>query len=734
VSSRRVRVAFLWHMHQPYYRDLLTGRASLPWVRLHAVKDYHAMPAILARYPEVRVTFNFVPSLVRQIGEYTEDGLRDDFWDRTVVPAADLTADDRTFLLRNFFMTNWDLVIRRNPRYGELLEKRGFNPDERALNRAVTLFTAQDMLDLQVWFNLAWIHPIYFEEDADLAALLNRGRFFSEDDKKRVLDKQLDIMGRVVPLCRKLAEEGQIELSTTPFFHPILPLVMNTGNARESLPGLELPSPPFSRPEDVSLQLDRAVAFHAETFGRPPEGLWPSEGSVSEDILDMVIEQGFRWMATDEDILFRSFSGGGDRHVTADERSRFLYRPFRAVRGGRSLAMVFRDHALSDAIGFTYGRWEAAQAAQDLIGRIGSVAGSGEGGGEPLVTIILDGENPWEYYPDQGYPFLRELYRGLSRSTSVRAVTVGEGVAGSPEGDNIPRLFAGSWINHNFQIWIGHPEDRKAWEHLNRARAVIDRMGADDADAVERRRKALEEILIAEGSDWCWWYGDENSSGNDEAFDELYRRHLMNVYTLAGLPVPDELKVTIFSGRRVIVPITRIYSFINPTIDGRVSSYFEWLAAGEYFIAERGATMHRADRALAAIYFGFNLGTLFVRADFAMKVLAADLPAYTFNIHFLRPRRLRLEIPAAPPGQAVSPRIIPMEGEASPPQDGIRAAVGDILEAALPFDALGAKTGDTVDFFVSLSRDGRELGHWPERGFLSVMVPAEDFEEKSWSI
>lgn len=738
MPSPKARVAILWHMHQPYYRDLLTGRCSLPWVRLHAVKDYHPMGVILSRFPGVHVTINVVPSLIKQILEYTEEGLRDDFWDVTAVRADELDAEQRSFIIRNFFMANWNLAIKPNQRYAELLEKRGFSPTGEEVERAAEIFSVQDILDLQVLFNLVWFHPIEIEQDQRLSGLIKRGRNFTEDDKNYILDRQLEIMNGIVPLYRELRESGQIEISTSPFYHPIMPLLLNMESAREAMPSVELPSPIFSSPEDAALQLDRAIEYHREIFGEKPRGLWPSEGSVSEDIVPLVIDRGFTWMASDEDILYRSRGIDQDsRPLCEKSRCRLLYRPYILERDGRSLSMVFRDHLLSDNVGFTYGHWDPAAAAADLAGEFQNIAGKCAGMGfEPLISIILDGENPWEYYPAQGYPFLCELYGKLEKSSSLRAVTVSEALAESTPADDISRLFAGSWINHNFQIWIGHAEDRRAWEMLSRTRDVLDELKRAPAGSDgENYKKAQEEILIAEGSDWCWWYGDENSSGNDEAFDELFRGHLQNVYKIAGKDVPDELKVTVFTGKREWVPITKIYSFINPVIDGRVSSYFEWLAAGEYSIDYHGTMMHRADIIISAVYFGFNAENLFIRIDPSVKIMANDTGKYVFTIHFLRPNRARLEIaPVADGSPGLSFKLSDREEEAPAEKEGLSAAIRDVLEVSVPFGLLGADIGEQVDFFVSLAREGHALGHWPHQGYLSVSVPSEDFEEKIWSI
>jgi alpha-amylase/alpha-mannosidase (GH57 family) len=726
-------VAILLHMHQPYYRDLLSGSSMLPWVRLHAVKDYHAVARILLGHPGVRVTINYVPSLLAQIREYTDQGLRDLFWEATQVPADGLSLAQRVFLLKNFFMVNWNMMLKPIPRYAALLEKRGYHPGPGDLERSAGIFSVQDCLDLQVLFNLVWFHPLHLAEDAELLRLRQKGRRFTEEEKAYVLARQLALMGEVIPLHRTLLETGQAEISTTPYYHPILPLLIDQHAAWEAMPDLPMPSPPFQWREDADLQLERAVAFHREVFGRPPAGLWPSEGSVSEELIPLVIRHGFSWLASDEEILYRSLNLNPSHPLSEDQRCDLLYRPYLLEREHGRVAIVFRDHQIADAIGFTYGHWDPRTAADDLAGRFTHIAQRCRRGHRPLIPVILDGENPWEYYRDQGHPFLEALFRNLESSSRFRTVTFSQGAEEFRSGSAIGRLFAGSWINHNFQIWIGHPEDRRAWELLAKARRVLEELRRERGEEDPVYRRALEEILIAEGSDWCWWYGEENDSGNDEAFDELYRLHLQNVYTLAGRPVPDELKVTIFTSKKGIVPIIKIFSFINPTIDGRVTSYFEWLAAGEYPILPQGGAMHRAGHLLAGIWFGFNADHLFIRIDPVSGIMANDIGAYRFSIHFLKPHATRVDVvpdPAAPPRATVtnSPVQGPGRGEV------IQAAVRDIVEASIPFAFLSARPDDVVEFFISLSREDQQLGVWPYQGYLRVTVPGRDFEEKSWAL
>ena len=467
-----VSLAFFWHQHQPYYPNDLTGENEFPWVRLHGTKDYWGMARHIQEVPEFRCTINLVPSLLVQLLKYTDGGGSDRHLNVSRMPADGLSHADALYLLDHFFMANADSMIRPSPRYHELFLKRRVGTDsaESALSR----FSVRDLRDLQVWSNLAWMHPILFEIDPELCEFKHKGESYSEADKAWLLDKQLDVLRKIIPLHRQLAEGGQVELTTTPFYHPILPLLWDKRLARQAMPGCELPKHLDSYRDDAIEQLRRAVAFHEQLFGEKPRGMWPSEGSVAQEIIGAIADVGIEWIATDEEILMASTGGRVSRDPHGHLRHpELLYRPWLAADGDQQLQMIFRDHGLSDLIGFQYQRADYVTAAMDLLGRVEEIGRATEqlNGGRPtLVPIILDGENCWEYYHDGGVTFLRTLYHEAARRGSINPVRIGEHLREHPATDRIDRLFAGSWISHNFAIWIGHHEDRTAWDLLHDAR------------------------------------------------------------------------------------------------------------------------------------------------------------------------------------------------------------------------------------------------------------------------
>jgi alpha-amylase/alpha-mannosidase (GH57 family) len=718
------RVALLWHMHQPFYQDLVTGEHILPWVRLHALKDYYGMAALLREFPGVKATFNLVPSLLVQVEAFARGEARDRSLELSLKPANELTAADAAFMRAHFFHAQRQRMIDPYPRYAELLSRRDGS------------YSVEDLRDLQVWHKLAWIDPLYLESDPRCRTLLARGRRFGEDDKVVLRQIELEILNRVIPEYADGVGRGQIEVSASPFYHPILPLLCDTDIYLRTHPDAPRPRTRFAHPEDAAEQLTRAAACHEQRFGRRPEGLWPSEGSVSDAMIPLAAAAGFRWMATDELILARTlgatFSRDAHGHLEQPER---LYQPYRVRAGAASIACVFRDHVLSDLIGFTYSGWGPEAAADDMVGRLleaGRRYQARGGRGEAVVSIILDGENAWEHYEGGGRPFLRALYGRLSGHRELQTVTMSEAcAAASPE---LNGIFPGSWIDGNFYIWIGHADDRKAWGQLAEAREAL---GRAQGPAVQIEA-AREEIFVAEGSDWCWWYGDDHSSAHDLEFDDLYRLHLRNAYRLMELPVPDELFVSNISHVAAPPAQTDPTALITPVLDGVETSYFEWLGAGSLEVRTAAGAMHQIDRPepiCTSVRFGVDHGSLYVRLDGRRPMRELLAGGYEISLKFLTPPGVRLSI------RRSLGRLTALLWDREPSEpvwrergSGQAAAVdGDILEVAVPFADLKAGPGDPIAFFVAVYGErNAELERHPSHRPIELAVPDALFEARFW--
>ncbi len=751
-------LAFFWHQHQPYYPDDVGGQNPMPWVRLHGVKDYCGMALHLLEFPEMRCTINLVPSLLVQIQAYVDGKTTDRPLEISRIPAGSLSEADCLFLLDNFFMANPQHMIRPFARYHELYLRRatGQNTAREALRR----FKEHDLRDLQVWFNLAWVHPLAVERDPELREMIAKGRLFSEEDKNRLLDKHLEIMREIIPLHRKLMESGQVELTTTPFYHPILPLLLDKKLAREAMPDVKLPRHTGGYPEDAAVQVRRAVEYHTRVFGKAPIGMWPAEGSVAQPMIPLLADHGLRWIATDEEILCQATQGfiSRDNHGLV-RNPELLYRPYKVKEGDKELSIVFRDHALSDMIGFHYQRSRGEDAAEAFLRHLHNIRQAIGKEQTPLVSVILDGENCWEHYPDQGVPFLRALYRRCTQTAGVRTVKVGEHLEQHPPHDTLPHLFAGSWINHNFHIWIGHEEDVAAWDALHRTREYLRqrgargegrgaREGADVAAGVTSSQGtppsslpltprpsplalAWEEMYIAEGSDWFWWYGDDHVSAQNDVFDQLFRKHLQNVYLLLGDKPPSELERPISRhGQRNLHSLPR--AFLEVKVDGR-ETFFEWLSAGRYTSQnERGTMAMGARGPIRDVYFGFDLKNLFVRVDFDGPALTVLADFDTLRVVFIEPSGIELRIEQ--PGKAGQQVTLFHEGVVWPLPAPVEVGVAKIFEVGIPFGNLGIVALQPFQFYVDLLAGKQSRDRAPLEGSIGLTCPSVDFERLMWDV
>lgn len=726
-----VSLALMWHQHQPYYPDDVAGENPMPWVRLHGTKDYLGMALHLEEIPEFRCTINLVPSLLVQIEAYVH-GAVDKHLRVSRVPAGGLEHEDALYLLDNFFMAHADAMIRPHPRYHELYQQRGLGVD--TAQQALPRFRERDLRDLQVWSNLSWMHPLLFEKDPELAEFKAKGRRYTEEEKHWLLDKQRELLSQIIPLHRKLADRGQVELTTTPFYHPILPLLFDKRLAREAMPDVNLPAYRDGYPEDAEVHVKRAVDSHRKHFGERPRGMWPSEGSVCQAMIPLLARQGIQWIATDEEILGCSTHGKVGRdsrgHVRHPE---LLYRAWKVSEGGHDLGIVFRDHSMSDQVGFHYQRSPGPAATADFLGKLHAIGDACRHNPATLVPVILDGENCWEYYPDGGVSFLRSLYQGAVRDQRIKPVTVGEFLRDHPPSDTVPRLFSGSWISHNFAIWIGHPEDNRGWDALHATRQFLVRESNEGRQDPATVARAWDEIYIAEGSDWFWWYGDDHSSALDALFDHLFRKHLRNVYTLLGHEPPGNLFTPISQAASHRPIHDQPNSFLRVKVDGR-SSYFEWINAARYVCGNERGTMTLVSRGpLQSIWFGFDAERLLIRVDTEGGPAEERLAeAGLLRIGFVDPAEWEVVVQVPSSRRPIAQ--INHGGRTSSNGTTVEVATGKVLEMAVPFVRLGLKAGDPIRFYVELIEGESSLDRAPREGIFELTVPSADFERIMWQV
>ena len=741
--SHPLHVAFIWHQHQPLYKSpeggsssyLGNGRYRLPWVRLHGTKDYLDLILMLERYPKLHQTVNLVPSLILQLEDYIAGTAFDPYLEVSLTPTEQLTSGQLEFILEHFFDANYDTLIQPHPRYRELYQVR----QEKGEAWCLANWDLQDYSDLLAWHNLAWIDPLFWD-DGEIATWLKQGRNFSLSDRQRIYSKQREILAKVIPKHRQMQETGQLEVTTTPYTHPILPLLADTDAGRVAVPNMTLPRYRFSWPEDIPRHLNKGWEFYRDRFKREPRGLWPSEQSVSPAVLPYIVEQGFQWICSDEAVLGWSLQKFFHRDETGNiQQPELLYCPYRLQTSAGDLSIVFRDHALSDLIGFTYSGMPPAVASQDLIGRLQKIAQMQQDAASEqpwLVTIALDGENCWEFYEQDGKPFLEALYDGFSKEPQLKLVTVSEHLQKFPAQATMKaeQLHSGSWVDGSFTTWIGDPVKNRAWDYLTQARQTL----ANHPEATEENNPAAWEALYAaEGSDWFWWFGEGHSSNQDAIFDQLFRLHLQGIYRALNEPIPTYLNqpLEIHEARTN----HRATGFIHPEINGSDDEQ-GWEKAGRLEIGGARGTMHSSSP-IQRLWYGLDQSNFYLRMDFKTGIKPQkDLPPQ-LNLLWFYPNQTMhnssLPIADAPDVTPLnylfhhhlqinfSTRAIKFQqaGEYSQwytRETHAQAALNDCLEIAVPWKDLQQPPESPIRLVLVLSDRGHFRNYLPENGTIAI--------------
>ncbi|MFN6515924.1 MAG: glycoside hydrolase [Nostoc sp. CreGUA01] len=743
--SHPLYVAFIWHQHQPLYKSPGSGNSlspsqqyRLPWVRLHGTKDYLDLILILERYPKLHQTVNLVPSLILQLEDYIAGTAFDPYLTASLTPDEQLSQQQREFIIQHFFDANHHTLIDPHPRYAELYYQR----QEKGQSWCLANWELSEYGDLLAWHNLAWIDPLFWD-DPEIATWLKQGRNFSLSDRQRIYSKQREILSRIIPQHRKMQEAGQLEITTTPYTHPILPLLADTNSGRVAVPNMTLPKQRFQWAEDIPRHLEKAWSFYKDRFGQVPRGLWPSEQSVSPHILPYIIDQGFKWICSDEAVLGWTLKHFFHRDGAGNvEQPELLYRPYRLQTPAGDLSIVFRDHRLSDLIGFTYSAMPAKQAAADLVGHLQAIAKMQRDSQSQqpwLVTIALDGENCWEYYPQDGKPFLEALYQTLSNEPHLKLVTVSEFLEQFPATATIPgeQLHSGSWVDGSFTTWIGDPAKNRAWDYLTEARNLL---ASHPEVTQENNPEAWEALYAAEGSDWFWWFGAGHSSNQDAVFDQLFREHLLGIYKALNEPVPPYLKqpVEIHQAQADHRP----QGFIHPIIDGKGDEQ-DWDKAGRIEIGGARGTMHNSSL-VQRLWYGVDHLNFYLRVDFKSGVVPGrDLPT-ELNLLWYYPDKTMVNSPvpladvpdAAPMNyhfhhlleinlltQSVYFREAGDNYQWHSRTSRAQAALHSCLELAVPWADLQVPPDYPLRLILVLADEGRFCNYFPENALIPIEVP-----------
>ena len=684
----KIRLLFLFHMHQPVYRLRKDGKKLyyMPWVYLHGIREYYDVARVIEESEGVKIVVNFVPTLIEQLQDYIDGNYEDVFLEHFKKDASLLTQEEVTFILENFFSINYNSKLKHSRRYLYLLDKRGSPYD---IEKKVKRFTTQEIRDLQMLFYLYNTSVTAEEEFPLLKELKNKDHSFTEREKDELLKIHNEILRRVIPLYKALMEKGKIDITFTPYAHPIAPLLIDSKCAEISNPYTLLPDATWKFPQNAERQVKQGKEFIKSVFGVEPVGMWPSEGSVSEEFIKMIAKHNVKWTATDEGILEKSL--GYVIRTGAFPAEIYELYEFSGVR------MLFRDRELSDNLGFDLYKLKVNEGVGYFVDKVQNIA---EKGGK-IVSVILDGENPWENYEKGGVPFLRALFKALVNSGLVEFVTGRDLLEFDTK--SLKRLHPGSWIRADFTTWIGHKEKNRAWEYLVKVKK-------DVAQEVLTNQEAEKELMYAEGSDWFWWYGDDNPTFYKSMFDFLYRSHLKEVYRLLGKAYPGFLDIPISENRAVSCIVEEESDFISPKIDGRINNFFEWLGAGVVDLTRgQGGVMQRQSLSLSRMLFGRDEHNVYIRIEGRDGL---DMVKGRFRIEFFNKN-----------GEKVMEAL---EGEFP---DCVR---GKVFECRFPLNMV---TEDNVlRLAINIIQDEVQEERYPQYGFYMLPLITPEKLEEDWLV
>jgi len=540
-DQARLNVVLYWHMHQPEYRDLRNGEYHLPWTYLHTIKDYVDMAAHLENNRDARAVVNFAPVLLEQIDDYAQQldaylnqgqALRDPLLAALADPVLLLDDETRKHIIKTCSRANEQRLIERFPAFKMLVDMGAEALEDK---QKLAYYSEQFFIDLLVWYHLAWTAETVRRNDPRIKFLMQKASGFTLHDRHTLIELFNELMGGVIERYRKLAEAGRIELSVTPYAHPIVPLLIDLKSAAQAMPDVKLPHAEYYPDgyERCRWHMQKGIEVFHHYFGFYPNGCWPSEGAISEQTIELISATGIKWLASGETVICNSLKKS---ELSATDSIHQAYQ-FNNTQS----SCFFRDDGLSDLIGFQYSDWHADDAVANMVNHLETIAEQNADKPEAIVSIILDGENAWEYYPENGFYFISALYEKLSQHKQIKLTTYSEYLQEHNEKQQLNHIVAGSWVYGTFSTWIGEKDKNRAWDMLVDAKQVYDRVMQNNDFSVDELQRLEMQMATCESSDWFWWFGEYNSAESVSAFDEQFRLHLSNLYQLLKVNPPDYL-------------------------------------------------------------------------------------------------------------------------------------------------------------------------------------------------
>lgn len=745
--SKKISIAFYWHMHQPVYQLSDDGDYLMPWVRLHAVKDYLDMPLIVKKFKNLKLNFNLVPVLLDAFIDYGDKGYHDIHSRLTITDVSDLTNDDKEFILNNFFDANYSSMIYHHEAYNKLYQKR-FASDKAEIND----FSDAEYSDIMAWFNLSWLDPSHKHNFPELRKLLKKNNNFTLEDRIQIIELHRKIIRMIIPAYKELWEAGKIEVTTSPYYHPILPVLLDMKSAQKNLSVPDLSIEDLNMADDAELQTKLALDRIEKLLGKRPKGIWPSEHCVSPQELELFKECGVQWTISDEGILTNSIDFEFIRDFKGYlEDPYFLMKSYEYKTKSSNLQMIFRDSVMPNLISFEYANHDPQIAAADLYDRIKVIQNKLQNSPDEnhLLTIAMDGENCWENYFEDGETFLQAIYSMIEEDATLETVLISDYLDKEKHHKALKKIHAGSWINKNFQLWVGEPIKNLAWSCLKQVKQDLNNFISEEPDN-PNIRLARRELMIAQGSDWFWWYGEPNDSGQDHIFDYLFREHLKNVYRYFGVEPPNHLNsplISIFTK-----PSRYPKSQISPKIDGLDGADdAEWLNAG--CINMPDGPVLQENKLFDKICFGADENNFYLRlylSNFYQENPQKDNIMHQLYIYMRNCDRKQLQSPIRLINKTenIFPimrekfhnelRISVLENKLYPAQliksmqgglwviqnaKDLKIAFQKVIDVSVPFENLDIARGERVEFFFANANFGIKDSFIPQDVLLNVQRP-----------
>ena len=739
--QKKLSLAIYWHMHQPVYE--LEGTYLMPWVRLHAVKDYLDMALVLEKFPKLKLNFNIVPALLDSIIDYTENGYHDIHSELSVADTENLTDEEKAFILNNFFSSKFETMIYRSETYRNLYQKR-FAKDVADIED----FSAEELSDLMALFNLVWIDSVHYDRYPRLKELWAKQSGYTREDRIEIIGIQKQIIREIIPAYKKYIQTGRIELTTSPYYHAILPILFDVKTSIKSVSTTEGLPQALGMADDAKFQIRSALDRIEEVFGVRPKGIWPPELCLGPKTLNYLAKEGIEWTISDEGILSDSINFEFVRDFKGNLNDPYhLLKVYNYETKDSSIDIIFRDRSIPNLINFEYAGVNSDMAAGDLYEKIKMIQNKllVSPDDTHLLTIASDCENCWENYQNDGRDFLDNIYTMIENDETLETVLISDYIETDKHKKTLKKIYSGSWIDKTFQYWIGESEKNKAWAYLKQTK--------DDFDAYVKTHKddenikyARREILIAEGSDWFWWYGEPNNSGQDFVFDYMFRERLKNVYVILGLKYPDYLDKTLITA--IEMPFKYPKRSITPRMDGLVQSYDDWYNSGS--ISMLDGPVYRENKNVDKINFGCDKDNIYFRlhinkgsGEISFVDRINQFYIYMRNASRISDRAfIRLISKTDNPYPVLLEKfeheltLTLLRDTFYPPRfttvlhpnmwtldnpEGINVVYNDVIDVCIPFDKLGIKEGESVEFFMANTDSGVKNTYIPQEILISMV-------------